>query len=479
MGRPLSFLFALALAVFARASAERPLFDHAELRLSAQAQSPRDGSGRADSVSGAAGGRVVLRCAEGRAFWTMPRTPLGDVSADCVGALRWGVGANLLGNSAPVSVRAGSLSFSRSLARLRSPAPSSSANPLSSPPSLSAGLGASLPSLSSSERPAAISVSARLPASASAEAFVSEGGDFGASASVRGKIGRGSSVAAALTFSRAFVENGSAVLKKAGAGVEGAFRPAALAELSVRTPPFRAELKAGAHGSPFGGADVWLRADASLACPFAMLGASLFAVPTRPSSPPAVPLVGQNSSVVRTFSQASLNPQVFVPLGLSSVRLGANALVSGKIAATKGAEELSVGKFRAAAEWRRGALSVRADFTRANVLLSGEPPNKSAAPEEHWGWGISAAYRPSAFAVSADAGLKVFPPYSAKYAERRTLDARVSVSPCRSRSVWAGGAFSASFSGGERTGGSVSGSLSFRSGGKIRVSAKVGAEVKF
>ena len=261
--------------------------------------------------------------------------------------------------------------------------------------------------------------------------------------------------------------------------MDGAFRAALLGEVFLKTPIFQTEIKTGVHESAFGGEDIWIFSQAWAFLGWTSFGASYFSIPTRESAPKTVPLLGQNSSVVRTFEQIGANAQIALPLGKNSVRLGTHFSRSQKIVATKDAQEIGIGKIRGAIEFSRGDFSIRADFTRANALLFGNPPNKSTTPEEYFDYAVSFSLKPKDFSIFAKTNLKIQPPYSEKYEEIRTFNANLSISPVKNRNLYLQSGFSSSFKGESLNSRSISGAVSFKTSGKIRVSSKIAVEMKF
>ena len=440
----------------------------------------RDDSTKADSASAYAGARFLFRDADFRAYSTIPKTTLDEITFDSFESPRLGAALFLFQDSFPITARAGSLSLSRSFSRLSSPSPSTTANPLALYPSPSLGLGSTLPSLTSSKKPLAFSVQTKFLKSGVFEIFFDEDKNSAASAYSKRTLSKYSSIFAALTVSRAFVENNSSVLKKNGADFSGTFLCAGEAELLFRNPIFNADFHAGIHESPFSNQAFGfsIRSESRFVLKNFMLGSSFFALPTAQTAPRVCPLLGQNSKVVRTIFQGGINPQLALPIKRATVKIGSHALVSQKVSSTKNAEELLVGKFRAGASFSWRDFFLRADYTHANVLLDGNPQTKTASPEEYYDFALQTSFKPKSFALKADASVKIIPPYSEKYQEQRLYSASVSVSPGKKRGFTAKGGFSAKYKGEERTDGNISTSVTFKTFGTIRTSVKCGVDIK-
>lgn len=427
-----------------------------------------DGNARtpAHKAEADAGIRARWNGADARLFLSVPKTALpgdgADILAESVRNPRFGLGIEAEAAGAKIGAKAGTNTFSDSLSKIRNPTPSAIANPLAKSLSLKCGTGTALPTLTSAQKPLSATLSATSPSRLmKAEFMLDEEMDAAASFSACAKLRKNASLTASLTASRFFVENGSATLKKAGAQFDGKFMAAAMAECALMSPVLKAVARFALHESPFGPPCAWMKLDGRTAFGNVLLDASFFSIPTAGTSPKAAPLIGQGSSVVRTTSQLSLAPQILLEAGgwkgaPSYIRLGLCAMGAEKVAATKSAEKLGVGKIRAAAEWERGQLGLRGDFTAANILISGNPTTKSAMPDRYDSFSLSAQLSSEKIRAEFSAG--------AKFRDESTeFSASFSASPGKSRSVSVRNSFSAEWKdGGVRSSDTVALSFSAR-----------------
>ena len=411
----------------------------------------------------------------------MPKTALpcdgAEIFAESVKKPRFGLGISAEAAGAKIGAKAGTNTFSDSLSKIRNPTPATTANPLAKSLSLKCGTGTALPTLTSAQKPLSATLSATSPSRMmKAEFMLDEDLDTAASFSAAAKPWKNASLTASITASRFFVENGSATLKKAGAQFDGKFMAAAMAECALMSPVIKAVARFALHESPFGPPCAWMKLDGRTAFGNALLDVSFFSIPTAGTSPKAA-LIGQGSSVVRTTSQLSISPQLMFEAGgwkgaPSYIRLGLCAMGSEKVAATKSAEKLEVGKIRAAAEWERGQLGLRGDFTAANILISGSPTTKAAVPDRYDSLSLSAQLSSEKIRAEFSAG--------AKFRDESTeFSASLSASPGKSRSVSVRNSFGAEWKdGGMRSSDTVSLSFSARTK-SMRADAKFALTLPF
>ena len=450
--RKLMTAFFVSMSLCAADGVPSPRFDCADLRFSSSLTLPSDSAQKERTLSAGAG---VKLCAsdlffvdtmDARCYVTLARTGLGSLGEAGVdgafgrlGEPRFGIGVSLFGASVPVQVKVGANSYARSVSRLKNPSPSSVGNPLKKSFSFSPGVGASLPTLTSSAQPVSAALCAQLPPGRFAvplkiEAFITEEKNGAVSVGVSRSLGTWFSVRTALTGARFFAENSSSLLKKANAQFDGDFLCAGVWETSVQSPFLKANVSLALHQSPYGRAGFWLKADARAAYRSLLVDASFFALPTASRFPSVAPLVGIDASIVRTLQSASVNPQVVLFLsksGASSLRMGLFAGESVKVCATKGAETLCVGKARLGVAYESPSFEVKLDLAAANVLLAGSPPNKSSAPETYCSASVGGNVSGDVLRASFSAALKYYPPYNASFKEKKTVALNVSVVPGR------------------------------------------------
>lgn len=428
-----------------------PCFDGADFRFTSELTLPAFSSEKKKAFSASTGIKLCVSDLffvskiDARSYITLPKTQL-DAFAETESAedifslfddVRYGVGLSLFDKTVPVQVKAGKLSYSKSISRLKNPAPSALSNPLKKSFAFSTGVGASLPTLTSSSQPKSVALcvsspDGRLFVPLRAEAFVTEEKNCAMSVSASRSFGKFLSVQTALTATRFFVENNASILKKNNAGFDGDFMFAGLWETNLKSPFFKANLFCALHQSPYENMGAWFRIDGRAAYKSAMLDFSFFSLPTKDSSPSVAPLICIDSSVLRTLWSASINPQYLIFLtgkNAASLRFGLSAFEAMKICATKGAELFCVGKFRFGMEYEASQVDLKFDFTAANLIFSGNPPTKSSTPEKYFSVSFDGNLAFPLFCTAFRAGAKYYPPYDSESKDKKSITFNMSFVP--------------------------------------------------
>ena len=472
-----------------------PRLDSVEIKFSSALTIPAPSSEKEKSLS--AGGGIKL-CAsdlffvnrlDARGYFALPKTPfsgLVDMGGIDGKKVRYGLGVSLFEPTIPVQVKAGHISYSKSISKLRNPAPSAVANPLKKSFAFSTGVGASLPTLSSSVQPLSVALCLSLPKGRfalplRAESFFTEERNFAVSVGGAHSFGSFLSIRTALTGARFFVENTSSLLKKTGAECDGSFLCAFLWEANVSTPIFKTNLAVALHQSPYERVGAWLKVDGRAAYKSVLLDFSFFALPTAENFPDVAPLIGIDSAVVRTLQSALLNPQfvLFLPgKSAATLRCGLSVHESVRVVASKNAEQLLVGKSRAGLEYESPALTVTCDVTAANVLLAGSPPNKSTTPELYYGLSVGANFVCGICRAACSVGLKYVPPFDSSSKDKKSLSFDVSAVPKKWSFVTLQSAFGLVFRDGDRTSSQLDSSVCFRAK-TVLFNSAVNSSLKF
>ena len=384
------------------------LFNFAEYKFALTATIPDKNTKKEKAVSGNAGVRLSFRDADARAYVTLAKTELGKIretkglsqKADLFNEIRYGAGFFLFQKTLPISVKIGQNSYSKSVSKIRNPAPGTTANPLAKTFAFSTGMGASLPTLTSSQQPLSMAISIRneeipFPVQISLDGFLTENKEKFSSLSAKYGLSRCVFIQAALSLGEFFIENNATVLKKNYADFKGDFFYSALGELSFFSPIFKINFYSGIQQSPYKSDSWWFRFDGRTSFQAFLLNISYFAIPSSKDSPKAAPLISASSSICRTVEQASVNPQVlflFDDKNASSLRIGFSALENWKVTATNIPVQLNTMKIRGGIEYENRFFSAQFNWTHANILLSGEPPTKSSRPEEFQTFSVSSSY---------------------------------------------------------------------------------------
>ena len=469
-------------------------FNYAEFKTNASLEIPKSESDSEKALDISAGIKLSLKNAEFRFYETMKgEIPVqAEDLRESLKSPRYGVKISFFQESAPLTVKAGKNSYSKSISKIKSPSPSTSASPIPKSFSFSTGINSTLPTLTSSEQPLSASANFTFPEkivhnlfkidSIFVDAFLDEEMNSAFSVSASKKIGAHKSVQAAFTGTRFFIENNSTVLKKTDAAFSPDFFLSGLSEFSLRTPALKTNARIAIHESPYEKNSIWLSISGRSGFKNFLTDFSFYAIPTAQSAPKTAPLIGSNSSIQRTILQAGINPQAafFIGDGTNTLRTGIHAIAARKITSTKAAEKMTVGKMKIAESFENKRFSLRHDFTLANVLLKGNPPNKSTTPEKYFANELTASLRTKKATFSSDISHKYVPPYDSRYEPKQIFSASAKAAIGKAKSFSAGGKFSVTMTGDERSDGDAEAWASYKiKSKKISASAKCGISTKF
>lgn len=500
----LSYFFALAM--LSQVAATEPVFKYAEWKTAAAVALPESLSGAQSTLFGNAGLKLLGSHFDARCYWTLPKTALESAThaesasafTDLCDSPRYGAALFLLDNTMPLSVRAGKLSYARSLSQLKNPAPATTANPLTKTFSALYGLGAALPTLTSAEQPLSCALSidfSPLTASVSAAAPVFEAAlcnDSTACICIHGEKTLSTHTRAlySLTAARFFLES-SSTLRAASADFESDWYNAALAEAAFLSPLLKANARAGCHQQPYpasGGSSstaLWLQLNVRAGWQCLLVDASFFAVPSADSAPKAAPVIGGSSSVCRTVRQASINPQTQWLLGSRkplALRAGIHALWQERVTATKYADSYETKKLTAGASLESTQHALKATCAAVNVGITGAFHTQSSIPERYYQ--ATLAYtltKPSArAAVTLDAKQYPVQPLRTTSQEKRTYAVSANLSPGKARMLTVQAGASATYKADARTAGEINAAATIKlKTQKLRTTVKAALSLPF
>lgn len=442
LGRRVIFCMLMASAILAHADG---FFNFAEFKVATNFTIPSEETQKAKSISGNTGLRLSFRDADFRGYVTLPKSEFNEIqkvegvseSIDLLDEPRMGAGFFLFKKTFPTTIKIGHNSFSKSVSKLKNPSPSATLNPLSKTFSFQTGTGCSLPTLTSSAQPFSCSFSAKtngkkLSSQCTTEGFFNEKQEGVAFFSAKHKFSKTIFVQGGFSGGRFYIENNSTILKKNNATFNADFFYCGAGEFCFHSPILKVNFYSGIQESPYDVNPVWFRIDGRTSFRALLLNFSYFEIPTTKDSPKAVPLIGASSTICRTIEQASVNPQLLFLLddkNASSLRIGFSAMENQKVTATNKPVVLNIGKFRAGANYKNNFFDFRADWTHANVLLNGEPPTKSAIPEEYHSFEISSSLIAKNTQISLSGGVSRYPPLkeNAELKEVYSTDLKISV----------------------------------------------------
>ena len=429
-GRRLIFCILPALAWSAAWSVRaEEFFNFAEFKAATAFTIPRDETEKEKAVSGNAGLRLSFRDADFRGYVTLPKTELKQIDEaedfseklDLLDEPRLGAGLYFFKKTFPTAIKIGHNSFSKSVARMKNPAPAVTANPLAKSFAFSTGFGAALPTLTSSRQPLSYSICARtdekiFPVQFGAEGFFNEDKECAGCFSAKKDLGRSVFVQAVLSIGRFYIEENLKILKKNNADFKADFFNVLLSEFCLHSPFLKLNFHSGIHENPYQVNPFWFKIDGRTSFRALLVNFSYFAIPTTKDSPKVAPLIG-SSGITRTVEQASVNPQIlflFDDRNASSLRLGFAVLENWKVTATNTPVQLNLAKVRAAASYESRFFDLRLDWTHANILLDGEPPTNSARPEEYYSYTASSSLAGRLAKISVSGSYTNYPPLTEK-----------------------------------------------------------------
>lgn len=439
LGRRFFFCILMASVNFSHAD---EFFNFAELKTAANFTIPNEND-REKTVSGNTGLRLSFRDADFRGFVTLPKTEFDEIRSsenireklDFFDNPRLGAGFFLFKKNFPTTIKIGHNSYSKSVSKLKNPSPPTTANPLAKSFAFSTGLGASLTSLTSSTQPVSYSICTKslekmFPVQFSAESFVTEEKEGAALISAKLPLSRCVFLQSAISGGRYSIEGHSKILEKNNAGFEEGYFYSGLGELCFHSPLFKINFFSGIQESPYDVNPFWFRIDGRTSFSNLLLNFSYFAIPTTKDSPKAAPLIGGSGQVCRIVEQASVNPQILFLLNSensSSVRFGFSALENWKVTVTNTPVQLNTAKLRAAMSYESKFFDLRFDWTHANILLTGEPPTKSARPEEYLSYAISGSFAGKVSKISFSGSYTRYSPMEGNSALKEVYSADVKI----------------------------------------------------
>lgn len=440
LGRRAIFCILMASAILAHAD---EFFNFVEFKATANFSIPSEAIQKNESVSGNSGLRLSFRDADFRGYTTLPKTEFNEIQkkdgfSERVNLLdepRIGAGFFLFKKNFPTVIKIGHNSYSKSVSKLKNPSPSATLNPLSKTFSFQTGTGCALPTLSSSSQPFSCSISTKinvnkLSSQCTTEGFFNERQEGIAFFSAKHKFSKTVFIQGGFSGGRFYIENNSTILKKNNATFNADFFYCGAGDFCFHSPILKLNFYSGIQESPYNVNPIWFRIDGRTSFHALLLNFSYFEIPTTNDSPKAAPLIGGSNAICRTIEQASMNPQIlflFDDKNASSLRFGVSAMENQKVTATNKPAVLNVGKFQAAANYKNNFFDLRLDWTHANVLINGEPPTKSARPEEYMSYAISGSFSGNVSKISFSGSYTDYPPASENAAKKEVYAASVKI----------------------------------------------------
>ena len=493
-------------ALNAKSEKEFLPFKYLNLSSSAVFTLPASSAQKEKAVSANAGAQLVLDGLELRAYGSLPKTKFSEIQScenfsqrqELLDGFRYGGAISLYSDSAPLVFKFGMNSFSRSVSRLKNPVPAATANPLKKSFSFSPGIGISLPTLNSSEKPKSAAVSMNLPFSQNFEmdfqSFLSEDDSAGISAQGKIRFSKFAAMELSSTFGRFYIENNSSILQKNYCSFDADWFYAGCFEASLKTPLFKTNFYTGIHENPlknneyenFYDFNAWIKSENRFAFKNFLFNFSYFAIPTSKNSPAAAPLISGSSSICRTLEQWSFNPQFllsFSDKNISSLRFGASAVTSWKITSSSLAEEYETLKISGGILFENRFASVKSEYALSNLILGEKPSSESSIPEKYHEGKISFSSRNKYFSLSAAADCKFyFDDFQDGFfnsSKKQKYSFSLAVSP-KNKIIASSSSLTLNREDGKNSGGTFSSSCTVKfTSKKVKTSCKIGISVPF
>ncbi len=332
---------------------------------------------------------------------------------------RWGTKLSLFSPSSPLTFYYGRNVFSSAVSKLKNPAPSTVSSPLTRNFGLSVSASVSSPGMSSSVQPISCATTFSINQKEtvfSAEGSVIEDKSFFISSSLKKTFSAHISDTISMIAGRYQIEGKTSALTKQNGTFPLQWQYSALFQNYFKSPLLKFRFQTGFAQSPYTFADcpqwnMWFKISPVLSFGPFLINCSYFAIPFCSRQPAGSPLITA-ASICRTVEQFEFNPQTSLLLndGESALNFGAYFTDTFKVTATKHPETLEVFKARFAGEIETRTFKSRLDFTAANILLSGTPPDKASTPQKYYGITLDSDYFSSSFRSDFSIGYKYYPP---------------------------------------------------------------------
>ena len=505
-----TFAFFAVCCICARLCAENktnlPPFEYLDFSSAATFTLPDNPSEKERAVSASTGFQIKFKDLDLRFFRSLPKTEFSKIEEcqnwkqrfELLDDFRYGGAVSLYQNSTPVVFKLGMNTFSRSISRLKNPAPAASANPLKKSMGFSSGIGISLPTLSSAAKPQSAAVSVELPLSRKFEldfqGFLTEEQNSGLSAQGKINFSRITFLEISTSLGRFYIENNSKILKKNYCEFEPDFFYAASFEASFKSPLLKSNFYSGIHENPlkeneyedFPLLNFWIKSENRLAFKNLLLDFSYFVIPDSKNSPKAAPLISGSSSICRTVEQWSINPQILIPINdknLSTLRLGFSFVDSWKITSEDTPEEYQSAKMKGGVIYENRLTAIKTEYSLENLIFGETPEKSSSLSEKFHGAKISFSSRAKKFNISASAACKIYFNDDFFSTEKQNYSFNLNISP-KSKILSSSSSLSLTKEKKDektKTSGTFSSScnIKFKANKKVRANCKIGISVPF
>ncbi len=330
-----------------------------------------------------------------------------------------------------VNFKAGSISYSRSVSRLKNPAPVVPYNPVVKSFNSTAGIGVALPTATSTKKTDSFYFCfdlfrLKIPFMAQGS-FNPEEKSCLFSLNSKFNFTRRIFLQSFATFSSDILENNSTYLKQQNSTFTGGRFCAFSLENIFCSPFFKLNFYSGLHQNPLEKSVFWINARSRCTAGQFLLDASFYAIPSAINSIKAVPLVSTDSSIIKTTYQFSLNPQViFLTKNENSITLGITAAKNQKIVGTTNIALIETAKIAGGILFEKPDFSLKSTITAGNILLAGTPPTKSTTPDKFYDFYFTSTRKKGILCGTFSGRYREFPPKDSSCDKKQVISAGTS-----------------------------------------------------
>lgn len=401
-----------------------------------------------------------------RAFTTVPKIEFSElktiVSENNLSSLftqnRYSADITFFKNT--VNLKAGSITYSKSVSRLKNPVPAVPSNPVLKSFTATAGIGTLLPGATSTKKTDSFYFcfdlfKIKIPFLAQGN-FIPEEKSCSFSVNTKFNFTKRIFIQSFANFSSNILENNSTYLKKQNSSFESGRFSAFSLENSFYSPFFKLNFYSGIHQNPLEKSVFWINSRARCTAGQFLLDASFYAIPSGINSTKAVPLISTDSSIIKTTYQTSINPQfIFLTQKGNSITLGVTATKNQKIVGTTKIALIETGKIAGGILFERPDFSIKSNITAANILLAGTPPTKSTTPDKFYEFYFSSTKKKGFLNGSFTAKYRDYPPKDKTSDKKQVISASGSKNFGQKKQLKLAGNFNSTLKAGKKDSSSV------------------------
>ncbi len=398
---------------------------------------------------------------------------------------RYGAEVNFNSGSFYADIKGGTLSFSKTISRLKNPVPSAALNPFSQSFDYYTGTEGSLPYLSSGQVSPSLCANLSLKTgrsqlTAGAVSFNNKDAVFSAGIKINTKKNRlkaeettenkntltAKMSPAIKTYDKKyyflstvtggffFLENTSSYLNKHKALFKSDYYYCGSWENFYSSPAFKALFSAGCHESPYSASSdfLWINSRISVVKGAFLFSGGYFILPRSKYSPRAVPMLGASSSIIKTVEQGFFNIQyTLLPENGRKITFGLSALENWKVQGSSQLCTLNTARIKGGFNAKGKILTLSQTFSASNLLLKGSPPDTSGEPETFWSAQTALKIKTSPLSFSFTGGYSHYPFTQKRKRTKDEIILKSALSPQKLKGITVSSSYSLNLKNGEKT----------------------------